>query len=362
VTGTIFVSDGEMTEVVHNATATTIEHTAAPERSRRPVFVMGCHRSGTNLLYDTLLSAGGFAVYRGYLPIYKLYIPRFGHPRNPANRKKIVETFLRSKGFARTNLEAGYLSARLLENAKSGGDFVRVVMNEVAQHQGMGRWAVYDPDSVLHVLRIKADIPDALFIHIIRDGRDIAVSLKKMGEFRPFPWSSKARGLLETALYWQWMVRTGREYGSRIPGDYMEVHYEKLVTEPREALAALSQFLGQDLDYDRIQNAGLGRLSQSNSSFLDEGATARTQTVNRWKERLSGQEIAGIEGLVGSCLEESGYQLTTTAEQRRPSLSSKLMAAAYPHFLGTKLWLKVHTPVGRFANLSALELSEPAGE
>src|SRR5579872_1636455 len=44
-------------------------------RSQCPVFVMGCHRSGTNFLYDTLLSAGGFAIYRGYLPVYKILTP-----------------------------------------------------------------------------------------------------------------------------------------------------------------------------------------------------------------------------------------------------------------------------------------------
>src|SRR6266404_9206815 len=60
------------------------------DRSRRPVFVMGCHRSGTNLLYDTLLSAGGFAVYRGYLPVYKLLIPRVGRLDKLENRKKLL--------------------------------------------------------------------------------------------------------------------------------------------------------------------------------------------------------------------------------------------------------------------------------
>ena len=32
-------------------------------RSKAPVFVLGCGRSGTKFLYHTLLSAGGFAVY-----------------------------------------------------------------------------------------------------------------------------------------------------------------------------------------------------------------------------------------------------------------------------------------------------------
>src|SRR5215813_11080003 len=76
--------------------------TGRTERSRRPVFVMGCHRSGTNLLYDTLLSAGGFAVYRGYMPFYKMLVPRFGNPAEVSNRKQLVETWLHSKGYRRS--------------------------------------------------------------------------------------------------------------------------------------------------------------------------------------------------------------------------------------------------------------------
>src|SRR5215467_15522927 len=82
------------------------------DRSKCPVFVVGCHRSGTNLLYDTLLSAGDFAVYRGYLPIYKMLTPRFGKLDKPENRKKIVDTWRRSKGFRRSGLDAQQLTAK----------------------------------------------------------------------------------------------------------------------------------------------------------------------------------------------------------------------------------------------------------
>ena len=326
------------------------------------MFVMGCHRSGTNLLYDTLLSAGGFAVYRGYLPIYKILIPRFGHPSNPSSRRKIVDAFMRSKGFARTGLNAADLSNKLMTKCRSGGDFIRIVMDEMARQQRVERWAVYDPDDVLHVPSIKADLPDALFIHIIRDGRDIALSLMKMGEFRPFPWSRRARGLLETALYWDWMVQTGRHHGHPIPADYIEIHYEDLVTDSRRTLASLGKFLDHDLDWEKIQNTALGRLRESNSSFSDETNATRESPVNRWKERLSDREVAELETLIGSGLEESGYALTTTAGKRRFSLRHRLLAAAYPRFLDAKLWLKLHTPVGRFSNLSALELAPLPGQ
>ena len=326
-------------------------------RSQRPVFVVGCHRSGTNLLYDTLLSAGGFAIYRGYLPVHKMLIPRFGSLNNIRNRRNLVQAWIRSKGFRRSGLDAEKLAVNLLAGAKNGGEFIRIVMNEIARTQNVPRWAVYDPDNVLYMRRIKAEIPDALFIHIVRDGRDIALSLKKMGEFRPFPWNRQPASLEATALYWKWMVETGRENGMAIPKDYTEVSFEKLVGEPREALKALSTFLDQDLDYERIQTAGLGRLRESNSSFRLEG---RQNPVNRWKESLSPVQIADIETLVGDCLENSGYSLTTTPEQRAPALRHNILGYFYPAFLNFKRWMKINTPAGRLTNLSALELSDAA--
>ena len=85
------------------------------DRKYSPVFVMGCHRSGTNLLYDTLLSAGGFAIYRGSLPVFETLIPRFGSMEQRSNREKLVQTWVRSKGFRRTGLAADQLSSRILD-------------------------------------------------------------------------------------------------------------------------------------------------------------------------------------------------------------------------------------------------------
>jgi Sulfotransferase family len=330
------------------------------ERKRRPVFVVGCHRSGTNLLYDMLLSAGGFAIYRGYLPIYKMLIPRFGPLDRSESRKKIVEIWLRSKGFRRSGLDVGQLTAKLLGECKNGGDFIRIIMDEIARNQNSVRWAVYDPDNVLHIARIKADIPEALFVHIVRDGRDIALSLRKMGGFTPFPWRRSSPGLRETALYWEWMVRKGRHYGNQIPADYLEIRYEDLVGDPRRTLAALGQFLDHDLDYDRIQSMGLGRLRESNSSFRQE--KEQCPPVNRWKQKLSRTEVAGIEAVVGECLQESGYPLMTSGEERRTGVRETWLRAVYPRFLDAKLWLKLNTPLGMLTNLSPLELSGPGSQ
>ena len=218
------------------------------ERRKCPVFVIGCHRSGTNLLYDTLMSAGGFAIYRGYLPVYKLLIPRVGRLDKLENRKKLLQIWLRSKGFRRSGLDAGELSVRVERECRNGGDFIRITMDEIARVQGALRWAVYDPDNVHHVPKIKAEIPEALFVHLVRDGRDIALSLRKMGGFRPPPWDRASRSLQSIAINWEWMVQQGRQHGAGDPVRLDGSSLRYLIGEPRQTLKNLSRFLDHDLN------------------------------------------------------------------------------------------------------------------
>jgi hypothetical protein len=231
-------------------------------------------------------------------------------------------------------------------------------MDNVTREQKAPRWVLYDPDNALCLSQVKNDFPAALIIHMIRDGRDIALSLKKMAGFRPLLWDRKSRGLEATALFWEWVVRKGRSGGRRFPEDYIEIHYEDLVFKPRETLARLGQFLDHDLDYDRIQRTALGRLTVSNSSFREEQGSERINPVNRWKERLSPAQTASLEALVGECLVDTGYSLTVPESERRPGLREAWMRAVYRNYLDAKLWAKINTPLGRLANLSALELSD----
>jgi hypothetical protein len=124
-------------------------------------------------------------------------------------------------------------------------------------------------------------------------------------------------------------------------------------------LARLGRFLDHDLDYDHIQNTGLGSISEPNSSFGDVPPAPQESSVNRWKKKLSRTEVADLEALVGGCLEEMGYDLSGPGGERKPGARERLVRAIYFNFLETKLWLKAGTPAGRLASLAALELAEP---
>ena len=228
-------------------------------------------------------------------------------------------------------------------------------MEEIAGAQGAERWAVYDPDNVLYLRQIKKELPDALFLHIIRDGRDIAVSLTKMGGLRPFPWDQE-RAEFATALYWGWTVRRGREQGRLLGPDYLEVHYEDLVNKPRDTLSKVGEFIGQTLDYDRICSVGHGRVRDPNSFFTGELGKDGFNPVNRWKQKLSREQIAVMESLIGACLRDFGYPLVTSGDGDL-AWQAGIMRALYPRFFDMKLWLKSNTPLGRLASVSSLELT-----
>jgi len=84
------------------------------KRSRAPVFVLGCPRSGTTLLYHMLLSAGDFAVYRAESQVFNLLEPRFGDLRVERNRRRMFQAWKNSSLFTKTGLEAGPIEQELI--------------------------------------------------------------------------------------------------------------------------------------------------------------------------------------------------------------------------------------------------------
>jgi hypothetical protein len=331
----------------------------ATARKNAPVFVIGCHRSGTALLYDSLLSAGGFPLYHAAPFVHTQMIQICGNPAVRKNREKLLQLWMRSKAFRRTGFTEEDLRAKILEECKSGGDFLRITMGELARRAGVGRWAVYDIDNIMFIPTIKREIPDALFVHVVRDGRDAAVSMKKQHGGRPLLWSGE-QSLFAWALNWQWTVRKGRRDGKKFPCDYIEVSYENLVNDPAKTLSTLGQFLEHDLDYQHIQKNSVGRVATPNTIWKEETNPEAFNPVNRWKTKLSGAEIAALENLIGDGLREFGYTLTTegrSSARLDPKLS--LMRLLYPRYFDTKVFLQSKTPFGRLAKGTRLELSEP---
>lgn len=335
------------------ASRTGVHQPGGSRRSKAPVFVLGCPRSGTTVLYHMLLSAGGFAVYRAESNIFNLLSPRFGGLRSRSSREKCLRAWMQSKLFRVSGLTSEEIHDKLVDNCRSAGDCLRIFMEELARKQGVERWADCTPDHLLYVREIKREIPEALVIHIIRDGRDVALSFARQGWSHPLPWDRDQR-LGVAALYWSWIVGEGRKHGFALGEDYLEVRYENVVENPRELLKQVSGFIDQDLDYNRIQQVGIGSVSAPNTSF---GADVDGfNPVGRWRNKISAPQLGMLESLIGDRLQELGYELSHKSE--RPSLRVRYMQGFYPKLFASKLWLKNHTPLGRFTDVGPMEVTE----
>lgn len=314
-------------------------------RNKVPVFVLGCGRSGTTLLYHMLLSAGGFALYRSESNAINLLEPRFGDLGVRRNKERLMQAWLASKLFERSGLEAQAIKSKVLTECQNGGDFLRIVMGEIARQQKVERWADCTPEHLLYLKRIKETIPEALIIHIIRDGRDVALSAAKLNYVKR-AWWDKSPNVLVSGIYWDWIVRKGRTDGQKLGADYTEVRFEELIADPRAVLAKLSEFIDQELDYDRILKVGIGSVSEPNTSF-HESCNRGFNPTGRWKTDFDPEWLATLEALVGDLLEELGYPLATAdrALLQRPDLKRK--RAIYQSYFDSKLWLKSKTPLGQ---------------
>ncbi len=315
-------------------------------RSKAPVFVLGCPRSGTTLLYHMLLSAGNFAVYRAESQVFNLLEPRFGNLDHAGNRQRLLEAWQETELFRRTGLDRDEISGAVMANCRNGGDFLRMVMEAMARHQGVERWADCTPEHLLYLHRIKQTIPNALVIHIIRDGRDVALSLEKQAWIRPFPWD-RAKTLEVAGLYWEWIVNKGRRDGRALGQDYIEVRFEDLVSDPTKVLSTLSGFIGQELDYEKIERVGIGSVSKPNSSFSDGKKTEDFSPVGRWKNSLSAAQRERLEGMMGETLRGLGYLPEYLAGKSAPGGAFRGMRLLYESYFDLKLQLKKRLPFGR---------------
>lgn len=298
------------------------------------------------MLYHMILSSGDFAVYRTESNAINLLEPRFGDLSVRKNKERLMEAWLDSRLFSLSGLDADEIKGKVLSDCTNGGNFLRIVMEEIARKQGVRRWADCTPEHLLHLPRIKETIPDALIIHIIRDARDVALSTEKQGYIRRLP-GDRTPATMVAGLYWEWIVNHGRDDGRRLGPDYIEVHFEDLVTDPPKVLARLSEFIEHDLNYEQILKIGIGSVSEPNTSFKGKSGEKSFNPVGRWKGRFSAADLATFEGLIGGTMEEVGYTLATTDRKHLNRADLKCMRAVYRTYFDSKFFLKTRTPLGR---------------
>jgi hypothetical protein len=199
-------------------------------------------------------------------------------------------------------------------------DGFRAFYRLYAARFGKPRWGDKTPLYCMKLNAIRRVLPEARFIHIIRDGRDAALSLREM-------WFSPGREMKTLAADWRKFVLAAREAGLGSP-DYLEVRYEDLILNTRETLERICAHICLSYDDAMLEyyTRTPARLKEHKGRNRPDGTTLLTQEqrirqqerttsppdpacVFSWKRLIGAEEEREFRLVAGDLLQRLGYEV-----------------------------------------------------
>jgi len=286
-------------------------------------FVVGATRSGTTLL-RLMLDAHPEVGIPSETHFFHKLIKR--GERRRLTPELMADTIITHKRWGDFRLDPDDLRARLgAVEPFNLSDGLRAFYGLYAEKQGKTRWGDKTPGYLRYMRRIEWVLPEARFIHLIRDGRDVALSVL------PMNWGPET--IIEAAELWVERVTLARENGTTVQ-HYMEVKYEDLIADTETELRRVSDFLelpwdAAVLDYHERAEERLKEKARDlprKASRGDQPAAARMAShamarkppdpkrIGRWRTEMSREDRETYESVAGDLLAELGYEVGEPAE------------------------------------------------
>ena len=281
------------------------------------VFIVGCPRSGTTLFGRMVTSHPKLAISAeiGWIP--RRYRDGTGATSDGFVRPELVGRLAEKGSFGR--FDPLPMSGEELKEIASTGrmryaDFVSLLFDRYAEKEGKPLAGSKTVEFALSIDVLDELFPEAKFVHLIRDGRNVARSAtawRRAGKLaREFSTWEEAP-FSTAALWWEWHVRKAREDGLPLGEDrYHEVFYESLVEDPEGELGKLCGFLG--LPYDgAMLRFNEGREQDAPNLDAKHAWKPPTKNLRDWRTQMSAGEVERVEAVAGDLLEELGYERGT---------------------------------------------------
>lgn len=265
-----------------------------------PVIVLGVSRSGTTLLKEMLDRHSALAI-----PSESYFIPQLWDRHGP---RPDVESILADLGRLARVREWGVQPddvRRRVSATPSFADVMRAVYGTYAEKRGKVRFGDKTPAYMQHLALLDRVFPGAQYVHILRDGRNAALSFVGMRRRPRFNWA-RPRGLGAFACQWDYEVRAARRFGSTTAdGRYLELRYEDLVAAPEPRLREVCAFLG--LAFEPTMLEYYRGVDQSTLQDHPRLAQPPTESVREWRKQMAPDDLERFEAIAGGLLAELGY-------------------------------------------------------
>ncbi len=275
------------------------------------VFIVGCPRSGTTLLRRLVDTHPHIAIIHQSRFIPYFFERRRGLTPEGLVTTKLVDRLLEARGVKNLETSRELLESLVeAEEPVSYSTFVTGVFDLYGKGRGKRLVGDKTPAYVRSIPTLHALWPEARFVHIIRDGRDVcmsAINWRKadhaLGRFSA--WTEDP--ITTAAVWWEWHVRLGREDGESLaPKLYHEVRYEELVSRPAKTCETLCDFLGIPY-YDAMLKFHEGRENVDPNLDAKKGWWPLTPGLRKWSEQMPSGDLERFEAAAGDLPEELGY-------------------------------------------------------
>ena len=279
-------------------------------------FVVGVNRSGTTLLRMMLDAHPELTI-----PPETHFVPELIEAAEDPSPtpESLLATITRQREWG----DFGLSEEELLDRFRAieplnAGDALREFYSAYAERVGKPRWGEKTPIYVKSMRRIERALPEARFVHVIRDGRDVALSIRDR--------AVKEHPIDRIAERWVRRITRAREQAKRLE-HYEEIRYEALVLDTRATLERVCEVF--ELPWDDAlldyHERSADRLEEMKRELPESGkrttlsverrmAThARTtekpdpRRVSRWRESMDRGDREQFESIAGPLLAELGY-------------------------------------------------------
>lgn len=317
--------------------------------SSQPVFIVGSPRSGTTLLAAMLaahskLSCGPETHFFRWLestdgqrlldpdnwPVQAVdFVCSISRTTfTDENRRLLIDHY---------NLHPDQISSFLQKQKPSTAAIVASVTEQYMHQQGKERWAEKTPDHLEHLPDIRSAFPDAQIVRILRDPRDVALSLLKV------PWGVSS--LLEGLLFWTRQDEISRAFFEKDQNCYT-LRFEDLIASPQVELEKLCEFLDIDFEPQMLDTSQTGKnLNSREVAWKRKSSQPIDHTrIQVWRRELATGDNQMAEALIGDRLKAYRYPIEVEFSRLGEIFPALKLVLKYPDLVkklagqGTRFW------------------------
>jgi Sulfotransferase family len=315
--------------------------------SAPPIIVLGVRRSGTTLLRVVLDRHSQLAV-----PDESYFVPQLaGRHGDTIDVENFVDDLRRLPTLRDWDVSVEDVRARLQPGMPLGAA-IAAVYEQYAADRGKSRWGDKTPMYMQHLPLLERLFTDALYVHLIRDGRDAAVSFLGMPAGIVTKTWAHPRTAADFACEWRAQVKAAQQLGRRAgPGRYLEVRYETLVADSTAEVERVCFFAG--LPFEPAMLDYVGKTDVSAKPHQRSLERPPTPGLRDWRNEFGPDDVTAFEAVAGDLLAELGYELSSdgraTLSARARRISYRVRVAAWLTASGalrrSPAWKRRHPPL-----------------